>query len=94
MFLWSFGYGFCLCFLFIIIWNAVYPWPTHWWAIKFHITALFIPCIVAVISTVWFSIGGTVDLRRLFRSLAGKHDDFSDDGRVHHQDDKEKTAEK
>ena len=94
VFLWSFGYGFCLCFLFIIIWNAVYPWPAHWWAIKFHITALFIPCIVAVISTVWFSIGGTVDLRRLFRSLAGKHDDFSDDGRVHHQDDKEKTAEK
>ena len=95
VFLWSFGYGFCLCFLGIIIWNAIYPWPAHWWAIKFHITALFIPCIVAVISTIWFSIGGTVDLHRLFKSLATKHDDFSDDGRVHHpQDDQEKPAAK
>ena len=84
VFLWSFGYGFCLCFLGIIIWNAIYRWPAHWWAIKFHITALFIPCIVAVISTIWFSIGGTIDLHRLFKSLASKHDDFNDDGRVHH----------
>ncbi|MBQ6596234.1 MAG: sodium:panthothenate symporter [Lentisphaeria bacterium] len=95
VFLWSFGYGFCLCFLGIIIWNAIYPWPAHWWAIKFHITALFIPCIVAVISTVWFSIGGTMDLHRLFKSLASKHDDFSDDGRVHHhRDDQENPAAK
>ena len=53
-----------------IIWNAIYPWPAHWWAIKFHITALIIPCIVAVITTIWFSIGGTVDLHRLFKALA------------------------
>ena len=82
VFLWSFGYGFCLCFLGIIIWNAFYRWPKEWWAIKFHITALLIPCVVAVISTIWFSIGGSVDLYRLFKSLASKHDDFSDDGRV------------
>jgi len=82
VFLWSFGYGFCLCFLFIIIWNAFYRWPNEWWAIKFHITTLLIPCVVAIISTIWFSIGGSVDLYRLFKSLASKHDDFNDDGRV------------
>ena len=90
VFLWSFGYGFCLCFLGIIIWNAFYPWPKEWWAIKFHITALLIPCAVAIVSTIWFSIGGSVDLYRLFKSLASKHDDFTDDGRVHkHKDELE-----
>ena len=90
VFLWSFGYGFCLCFLFIIIWNAFYRWPNEWWAIKFHITTLLIPCVVAIISTIWFSIGGSIDLYRLFKSLASKHDDFSDDGRVHkHKDEQE-----
>ena len=90
VFLWSFGYGFCLCFLGIIIWNAFYRWPKEWWAIKFHITALLIPCAVAIVSTIWFSIGGSVDLYRLFKSLASKHDDFSDDGRVHkHKDEQE-----
>ena len=33
VFLWSFGYGFCLCFIGIIIWNAFYRWPAEWWAI-------------------------------------------------------------
>ncbi len=95
VFLWSFGYGFCLCFIGIIIWNAIHPWPAHWWAIKFHITALFIPCSIAIISTVWFSIGGTIDLIRLFKALSVKHDDFSDDGRVvHPQDDTEKPGVK
>ena len=86
VFFWSFGYGFILCFIGIIIWNAIYPWPAHWWAIKFHITAVLIPCIVAIVSTIWFSIGGTLDLHRLFKSLAAKHDDFSDDGRVNKSD--------
>ena len=38
----------------------------------------------------WFSIGGTIDLHRLFKSLAAKHDDFSDDGRVVKTEDQEK----
>ena len=82
VFLWSFGYGFCLCFIGIIIWNAFYRWPNDWWAIKFHITAVLVPGLVAIVSTIWFTIGGSVDLCRLFKALASKKDDFSDDGRV------------
>ena len=82
VFLWSFGYGFCLCFIGIIIWNAFYRWPAEWWAIKFRITAVLVPGLVAVVSTIWFTIGGSVDLYRLFKALASKKDDFSDDGRV------------
>ena len=82
VFLWSFGWGFLLCFVGIVIWNSIYSWPNHWWAIKFHITMLLVPGIVAVVSTIWFSIGGTVDLCRLFRRLKEKEEDYLDDGRV------------
>ena len=38
--------------------------------------------IVAAISTVWFSIGGAIDLRRLFIDLKNRKDNPLDDGRV------------
>ena len=88
VFIWSFGWSFCCVFLGIVTWNAISPWPVEWWAHKFLITTVIIPGVIAIISTVWFSIGGVRDLRRLFRDLAKKQDDFSDDGRVDHSEDK------
>ena len=82
VFIWSFGWSFMICFVGIVIWNIFYPWPDSWWAIKFHITMLLVPGIVAVVSTVWFSIGGSIDLYRLFQRLKEKEDDYLDDGRV------------
>ncbi len=38
--------------------------------------------IIGVISTVWFMIGGIVDIRRLFRDLAARIDNPLDDGWV------------
>jgi solute:Na+ symporter, SSS family len=35
-----------------------------------------------VISTVWFMIGGVLDIRQLFRDLAARVDNPLDDGRV------------
>lgn len=82
VFIWSFVWSFGICFILIIVWNAFYRWPDHWWAIKFHITMLLVPGIVAVVSTVWFTIGGSVDLCKLFRRLENKKDNDLDDGRV------------
>lgn len=87
VFIWSFVYGFSLCFLGVVIWNAIYKWPNHWWAIKFNITGIIIPVIIAIVSTVWFSIGGTKDLIQLFKDLANKKDDYTDNGTVSHDDD-------
>ncbi len=38
--------------------------------------------MLGVISTVWFLIGGIIDIRKLFRDLAASIDDPLDNGRV------------
>ncbi|MBO7146868.1 MAG: sodium:panthothenate symporter [Lentisphaeria bacterium] len=82
VFLYSFFYGFILTFVVMIIWNVFQPWPDLWWAHYFYWTSILIAGLIGIISTVWFSIGGTLDLMRLFRDLATKEQDDLDDGRV------------
>lgn len=48
----------------------------------FFITKIVAALIIGIISTVWFMIGGLVDLRRLFRDLAARTTNPLDDGRV------------
>ena len=81
VFLWSFVLHFC-AFVVIVIWNLFSPWPSHWWASWFLINNLILVGIVGVISTIWFTIGGTWDLMRLFKRLEAKETNLSDDGRV------------
>ena len=56
--------------------------PDTWWAEWFWIYNIIVPGIIAVVSTVWFTIGGTWDLRLLFQRLEGKEENLLDDGRV------------
>jgi len=81
VFLYSFVYGFG-SFIVLCTWQAISPLSEHGWANWFLINCVFVPGIVAIVSTVWFSIGGTMDLRRLFQRLAEKNDNLLDDGRV------------
>jgi hypothetical protein len=83
VFLYSFVYGFIICFVGTVIWNSFRPWPVEWWSKYFVIRYFVIPCIVAAISTVWFGIGGFFGLVHLFRDLkARKTFNALDDGRV------------
>ena len=75
--LWGFG-----SFVVLTIWNSISAWPDSWWANWFKIYNLVVPGIIAVVSTVWFTIGGAWDLRRLFQRLETKQEDHLDDGRV------------
>ncbi|QYY37281.1 hypothetical protein [Ruficoccus sp. ZRK36] len=75
-------YKFGLCFCAVLIWNLISPWPLQWWSTYFFITSLWVTAILGVISTVWFLIGGVVDIRRLFRDLAARVDDPLDNGMV------------
>ena len=81
VFLYSFGLGFG-SFLTLVIWNAISPWPNHWWATWFFISNIVVASSIGLISTVWFTIGGTWDLIRLFKRLETKEVNALDDGRV------------
>jgi len=81
VFIYSFVYGFG-SFIVLCIWQVISPLSEHGWANWFLIHCVFVPGVIAIVSTVWFSIGGTMDLRRLFKRLAEKEDNLLDDGRV------------
>ena len=93
VFLYSFGWGFCVCFLGNIAWHVLGakgvlpPQPESWWGVWFFIGSLCIACLVGIVSTVWFGICSSRDLIRLFRDLearerAGGGLNALDDGRV------------
>ena len=82
VFFYSFVYSFLGCFIAVVCWNRVSPWPVEYWSDYFLITTLIVPCIIAIISSIWFTIGGIRDLHRMFRDLAARIDNPFDDGRV------------
>lgn len=83
VFSYTFVYRFIFTFLMVVIWNKVSPWKPYWWDRYFLITSLIVPGIVAAISSVWFLIGGMVDLKRLFVDLANREAlDENDNGVV------------
>jgi len=93
VFLWSFGWGFCLCFLGNVAWHVLGergilpPQPASWWGRYFFLVNICVACAVGLVSTFWFGICSTRDLVRLFRDLearerAGGGVDAADDGRV------------
>lgn len=82
VFLYSFIFRFLCAFLIVIIWNAVSPWPLGWWSKYMFIVCIAIPGVTAIFATVWFGIGGIIDLRRLFRDLKERVNNPLDNGRV------------
>jgi SSS family solute:Na+ symporter len=75
---WGFG-----IWLIKLIWNLVfYRWPLKWWAWVSFVDLFIISVIIGAVSTVWFSIGTFMDLRKLFQRLAVRERNSSDDGRV------------
>ena len=83
VFFYSFVFMFGLCFLGVVLWNTVSPWPIARWSRYFVFLYFIVPAIVSSISTVWFGTGGVLGLRQLFRDLAARKEiDETDDGRV------------
>ena len=75
-------YRFLGTFIIVLVWNIFDPWPLSWWGWYFLITFLIVPGTMAIITAVWFSICGTIDLRRMFRALAERIASPLDNGRV------------
>ncbi|MFA6288288.1 MAG: sodium:panthothenate symporter [Opitutaceae bacterium] len=75
-------YKFGLCFVAVLIWNMISPWPTEWWSTYFFITSLCVTGVIGIISTFWFLIGGIIDMKRLFKDLDARVDNPLDNGQV------------
>jgi solute:Na+ symporter, SSS family len=82
VFIYSFGWNFLCCFVGVIIWNMISPWTNEGWISWFFFIQFILGGIIAIISTIWFSWGGTKDLIQLFRDLSNTSQEENDDGRV------------
>ena len=86
VFCYTFIYRFLICFVLVLIVNRFWPWRSPQWSLYYLTTLIIIPSIVGIVSTFWFSIGGIIDLKRMFHDLAARKRDFTDDGRVDKKD--------
>jgi len=83
LFIWSFGWF----FIFIIgtAYHFIFVLSPEFWS-KFWQFNVWMSFILGFFVTIWFLIGGIVDVRRLYRTLGSMQRDDLDDGRVvnHH----------
>ncbi len=69
-------------FVVMTLWYLLRPWPLHVWSTYWHINQVVVPLLIGIVTTVWFTWGGTRDLIRLFRVLPTVKRDARDDGTV------------
>jgi SSS family solute:Na+ symporter len=72
--------------LFVLVgtaWNLwIHPWSNQTWVNYWFISGIVLPLIIALLTLIWFGIGGTMDLLLFFRRLATMRRDAADDGTV------------
>lgn len=79
----SYGWKFGVCFIVLVAWNAVSPWSDHAWALYFLVCYVLVQTALVAVTSVWFTVGGVVGLRQLFRDLRHRADvDPLDNGMV------------
>lgn len=83
VFIYSFGWKFVCVFFFVVMWNIfIGKWSEKAWLNLYFFDKFLVGGIIAVVSTIWFSIGTIIDLKRLYKRLESKEVDILDDGRV------------
>jgi SSS family solute:Na+ symporter len=82
LFAWSMGWF--AVFLVITIWNIKHVWPDAWWANYWYYAGIVLPIVLGTVTSIWFTIGGVIDLRKLFQRLKVLQRNVHDDGTVSH----------
>ena len=82
VFCYSFIWSVVIAFLGTLIWNFFSPLPPKWWNYHFFITLFGVTGVIGMVSTVWFLIGGIIDMKRLFKDLKNRVDNPLDNGTV------------
>lgn len=62
----------------------IYPWSAKVWATYWLITAILLPLIIGIVTTLWFTWGCWHDMKAFFRRLREERVDLTDDGSVTH----------
>jgi solute:Na+ symporter, SSS family len=83
---WTFGWFIVFAVVTVIHFTSATGTTIEWWAKVWHVY-IFAQLAVGIPATIWFAIGGVVDIRSLFRTLATAVRDETDDGRVIHEPD-------
>lgn len=82
IFVYSFVWSVVIVFLGTLVWNLFSPLPPRWWSFHFFITLFGVTGFIGLVSTVWFFIGGVIDMKKLFRDLKDRIDNPLDNGTV------------
>ena len=82
VFFYSFVWQVGVAFFSVLILNIFHPMPDSWWGDYLWVVTLAVPGAVSVFTTVWFFIGGILDLRRLFVDLGKRVEAPEDNGQV------------
>jgi solute:Na+ symporter, SSS family len=84
-----FGWGMFWFFVMLVgtLWQSIQPWSDRVWSIFWLWAAILIPLCITLVTTVWFTAGVMVDLRKFFNALLHERVDVSDDGRVERYED-------
>jgi len=64
------------------IWNLLAPWPITVWSNFWYVQAIALPILFAFITTIWFTVGGVVDMKRFFKRLKEAKVNVLDNGMV------------
>ncbi|HEY0947335.1 MAG TPA: sodium:proline symporter [Opitutaceae bacterium] len=62
----------------------IHPWSDKTWAFYWRVSCIWLPLVIAAVTTIWFTIGGVRDLQVFFRRLRAEKVDVHDDGAVAH----------
>ena len=71
-------------FIFVTAYNVVVDVKTESW-IKFWEFYMWLSLIIGVVIAIWFTIGGIIDLKKMFCKLRDEIVNAGDDGRVLHE---------
>jgi solute:Na+ symporter, SSS family len=79
-----FGWSVLFFLIFVIgtIWNLIAPWPVSVWSSFWYVVMIGLPIFFSVVTAIWFTWGGLLDIREFFRRLKSERVDAMDNGMV------------